>query len=272
MNGCKMVLSVVASALALAAVGGRTNVVVRVGDRVITPKEVQAALAELSRKRTGGLIREAGSAKGWFVVVNAQKSVPQSEIDKVLATIDRQVLVQVKSVPSADVTQTNVGEAIRKAGGEVGVALVEGGDAPALVCAPEEGWAIVNVAKLRPEKKDDAVFHARVRRELLRGFAFVSGGAYPGLGDFVMRPVSRPADLDQLPGEEFSNQMLMFLSVNTKAAGLAPWHESTYLRACQEGWAPAPTNEYQKAIWDKVHAIPSKPLKIEYNEKRDKGK
>ena len=36
------------------------------------------------------------------------------------------------------------------------------------------------------------------------------------------------------------------------------------------GWAPQPTNEVQRAIWDKVHAIPDKPLTIEFNPKKDK--
>ena len=40
--------------------------------------------------------------------------------------------------------------------------------------------------------------------------------------------------------------------------------------ACREGWASAPTNDVQKAIWDKVRAIPDKPLTIEYDPKKDK--
>jgi len=36
----------------------------------------------------------------------------------------------------------------------------------------------------------------------------------------------------------------------------------------EEGWAPAPTNEYQKIVWDKVHAIPQKPMKIEFDPKK----
>ena len=40
----------------------------------------------------------------------------------------------------------------------------------------------------------------------------------------------------------------------------------TYRQACIEGWAPAPTNDVQKAIWEKVHSEkergPSHGLKI----------
>ena len=44
----------------------------------------------------------------------------------------------------------------------------------------------------------------------------------------------------------------------------------TYRQACQEGWAPAPKNDEQKAIWNQVHAIPDKPIKIEFDPKRGK--
>ena len=45
---------------------------------------------------------------------------------------------------------------------------------------------------------------------------------------------------------------------------------ATYKRACREGWAPTPTNDVQRAIWEKVHAIPDKPLTIEFDPKIDK--
>ena len=43
---------------------------------------------------------------------------------------------------------------------------------------------------------------------------------------------------------------------------------STYKKACEEGWAPNPTNEFQKAIWDKVHELPTEPIKIKPEEKK----
>ena len=43
---------------------------------------------------------------------------------------------------------------------------------------------------------------------------------------------------------------------------------STYKKACQEGWVSAPTNDIQKAIWDKVHAAPKNPMKIEFDSKK----
>ena len=39
---------------------------------------------------------------------------------------------------------------------------------------------------------------------------------------------------------------------------------------CQEGWAPPPTNEYQRAIWNDVHKIPEKPMKIDFDPAKGK--
>ena len=43
-----------------------------------------------------------------------------------------------------------------------------------------------------------------------------------------------------------------------------------YSRACREGWAPPPTNDVQRTIWKQVHAVPDKPIKIEFDPKKDK--
>ena len=53
---------------------------------------------------------------------------------------------------------------------------------------------------------------------------------------------------------------------NLNALGFKPRRRLTYRRACQEGWAPAPTNEFQKAVWEQVKADkergPANPITI----------
>ena len=50
--------------------------------------------------------------------------------------------------------------------------------------------------------------------------------------------------------------------------GIEPIEIGTYYDACLIGVAPPPTNAVQKAIWDKVHAIPKTPMKIEFDPKK----
>ena len=55
-----------------------------------------------------------------------------------------------------------------------------------------------------------------------------------------------------------------------KGYGITPKAYSTYKKACEEGWAPQPVNDAQRKIWNQVHAIPDKPLTIEFDPKKDK--
>ena len=50
--------------------------------------------------------------------------------------------------------------------------------------------------------------------------------------------------------------------------GVNPEKIVSYRKACEEGWAPQPTNDFQKAVWDDVHAMPSEPIKIKPEEKK----
>ena len=234
---------------------------------------VKEAFRIADMHKHGGTVRQPGSAKGVFVVLNAQKVVAAAEIDKALAVIDRRIRAQARQVVAKDVTQENIERKIKEAGGAAGVAVVEASPtAPALLSATEDGWAIVNVSRLSADNPKPEVLATRVRREVLRGFSFAIGGVYGARGDALMQPVRNLKDLDALAREDFAVTMMQTFSLVMPYYGMKPWYERKYDKACQEGWAPQPTNKWQKAIWDKVHAIPQKPIKIEYNEKRDKGK
>ena len=77
-----------------------------------------------------------------------------------------------------------------------------------------------------------------------------------------MRDVKRANDLDGLKLEDYGIDMLQRFENALPFYGLRPWHETTYRKACEEGWAAEPADEFQKAIWDEIHAMPSEPLKI----------
>ena len=82
---------------------------------------------------------------------------------------------------------------------------------------------------------------------------------YPGHVASALTPQDLDFTHDKLP-IDMQDSIKKYLS----AAGVTPLKRTIYQRACQEGWAPAPTNDVQKAIWEKVHAIPDKPITIEY--------
>ena len=239
----------------------------------ISPEKLRETIRKVTAQKTGGIVRAAGSAKGMFVVLNAQRIVPAESLAPAIGTLDSLIHVQAKVVPAeADrISAKDIKEAISAAGGVLGVALVEG-DGASLLVAPEDGWAIINVSVLAKDGADAATLAARVRKETLRGFAFVSGGAYMARAEPLMRNVRSVRDLDAVALEHFGVEAILHLRESTTQYGLVPWRQATYKRACEQGWAPAPTNEFQKAIWEKVKADkergPTNPIKIEPPKKK----
>ena len=64
----------------------------------------------------------------------------------------------------------------------------------------------------------------------------------------------------------FSPESYTKISTFMKDVGYLTARRDTYYGACREGWAPAPTNDVQKAIFDQVKADkergPTNPITI----------
>ena len=234
-----------------------------------TPEELEERARTMMDRHYGGTIRKAGSASGKVVFVNAQKLVPTDRLVSALNEIDENVHPMWELKDATGVNLTNPKDDIARLGGAVGVVLAESPSLPALLLAPEEGWAVVNVTALNGKDVSAEKLASRTRRELLRAFALAGGCAFMSRGQIVLRgDVRHPADLDSLLDETYGVDALVALGRTLPQRGVIPWKQTTYKKACQEGWAPAPTNEYQKAIWEKVHAMPSEPIKIKPETKK----
>ena len=151
------------------------------------------------------------------------------------------------------------------AGGVISAVDVAG--EPPLVVAPDSGWARVNVAALAADGAPAEVLEARFKKELWRAFVILFGGGNSLNDADVMRPVRSPKDLDASEALVSSPEPFNVMIAGAKAAGIAPVRRTTYLNAVRLGWAPAPTNEHQKAIWEKVKADkergPTNPITIQ---------
>ncbi|MBQ7651246.1 MAG: hypothetical protein IJS15_09815 [Victivallales bacterium] len=224
---------------------------------------------EIEMRMFGGYIRKANSAKGKVVVLNAQKRIPKKDLFTAVEKIMLDIRPEVEWKDVSDAPLPNPQTAIKAAGGNVGVVLVDDVHYPSLLTAPEDGWAIVNAAALAADKPDSTKLAARIRKEILRGFALVAGCSFMARGPFVLRPnIRKPSDLDFIKEECYGVDAIGTLAYSLRYYGITPWLVTTYENACAFGWAPAPTNDFQKAIWDKVHAIPKNPMKIEFDPKK----
>jgi hypothetical protein len=134
------------------------------------------------------------------------------------------------------------------------IVLVDRLGEPMLLVAPEERWAVVNVAALEGSGATVEVLNARVQKEVWRAFGYLMGAANSSFPGCVMRTVNKPEDLDLLKMNKLSPEPLMKIMSQATAMGITLPKFTSYRKACEDGWAPMPTNSIQKAIWEEVKA------------------
>ena len=168
--------------------------------------------------------------------------------------------------------KADVRSLLRGASNCVSVAIVDSQGDPSLTVVPDEGWAVINVRPLAEglatEAATNTFFASRCRKQLIRGIVLAATGTGSQYKRNFFWAKSIP-DLDLfkefLPMDSAGN-----LRERLADRGVTPRRYTVYARACREGWAPTPTNDVQKAIWQQVHQIPDKPIKIEFDPKKDR--
>lgn len=219
------------------------------------------------RKKLGDLVEKPGSQKGKLALIDTQGDVKGELFSKLASVQGRRTgfnMVYEKVAAGDPAALKNASKA------DVAVIIVADDKAPILLAAVEDGWAVVNIRKLtegftNPEAKAK-FYEARCEKEVLRALAIVGGGVSSQYPNNLM-DITSIRDLD-LVGTFIPNDTGRNMKKVLATRGVTPLERAFYSQACRMGWAPAPTNENQKAIWDRVHALPTKPIKIKYDPKK----
>ena len=170
-------------------------------DEAEVPRHKPSHLEILSRKGykvNGGALIKPGSQRGAIAILDQQTRVDKSALETIKATIEKNQKIVVKVVAEDKAVQPLDG--MKKADANFVIAVVDDVGAPVMTVAPEERWATVNVAKLAvgaAGKEVQGEFLAsRLRKELLRAFAFLCGGAGSQFDGNIMC-ASQVAQLDE---------------------------------------------------------------------------
>lgn len=216
----------------------------------------------------GGLLKKSG--KGKFVLFSSQGKYSDEDVKALADSFGEQFKFKLETVRLPEPVAFGKGPAaMKQANASVAMFLCDDPALPMSLVAMEERWAMVNVAHVYDATLGREAGRKRLRREMSRAFKALFAGLSARKDTTA---VADGRDLDALTGDPIDGQTLFNIVHGLPSYGLVSEKVVTYKKACEEGWAPAPTNDVQRKIWDKVHAIPQKPIKIEYNEKRDKGK
>ena len=221
----------------------------------------RAKTQEILMKKVGGLVARSGSQKGEIVYVNCQTRAPKAWIDESIEYFKGETKFKVTY-------QTGLFDfASPKVVGNATLFIIDDEKMPALLVAPENRWAFVNIAAIAKEKRP-AFFEARVKKQLSRGFAYLCGASNSQFPMALTRGITKQEELDVNMDYRLPVDIFQRFRPYMETLGVKPEVSVTYKKACEEGWAPAPTNEFQKAVWDKVHAMPTAPIKIKPETKK----
>lgn len=228
-----------------------------------------ALIREAQMRRFGGLVVRPDSGRGRIAVVDAGTDRGE-EIARAVAAFAKEIKIHIE-VTAGERPALGTASALRaKTGAEAVLFVTDDAGLPALLSAPEDRWAIVNVARLADGAATPETAGRRVRCEVARGLALLSGAAASTFPNSLMSAVTRPKDLDTVSDEIPPAEVFARMPGYLKGFGITPTVAVPYRTACEEGWAALPTNDYQKAVWNQVRAIPDKPITIEFDPKKDK--
>lgn len=123
---------------------------------------------------------------------------------------------------------------------------------PSLLVAPENRWVMVNIETLNEPGLSAQKFTERVHKETWRALAYLMGAANSNFDHCLMKSVLSPSDLDSLNVRSISPEPFVKILAHAQKIGMKPIRVTTYRKAVEDGWAPAPTNDIQRAIWNEL--------------------
>ena len=219
-----------------------------------TPEEIQAA----RMARTGGLVthREPGAA---IVIIDARPGARAGEWDALKADMEGFCMVafEFSARPlGRGETPLKAARAALSGKGAAGVAIVlsdEGADAPGMTVYPEDRMALVNASRAAPRGTAPDVASRRLSTQLWRAVCFAAGGVNTRSPHCALSStVLSAGDIDALSARMPNPDACAQVAASAGKLGLGKVRTATYRAACMQGWAPAPTNDIQRAIWDEV--------------------
>lgn len=196
----------------------------------------------------GGIVRKT-EGKGRVVYANLQQTVETKDIAKTMNVLGKYLRVRIDTLDAKAEDVADVNKYLLGNDAKAVVIVVDNATDPAILVAPEDKWAKVNIGKFK-----DKNVKSRTQMELLRAFCYLCGGIGSEYNNPLTGFIGNPSQLDDSPVAELPIDVINRCSPYLKQLGVIPYVESTYRKACREGWAPAPTNDVQKAIWEDINA------------------
>lgn len=258
----KLIITIIAVTISTIIAAEGTNGV-RKTRKKLTPEQTRERRARMY-SRNGGRCVDMSVMKGNIQFINVQKQIADEVLMKTVkaAADGMQSDIRLTACGDINVTPVNAVKIRRDNKATAAIYLLESDAIPAFLVGPEERWAMINLRALSADNPKPEDLEKRVSREMWRalGYLFATDSMQEKC---LMKPIYSLNDLDNIGIDGLSMEPFYKMKLLLPAQGIVPYKVANYRKACEEGWAPAPTDTVQKVIWDETHSIPTKPIKIE---------
>ena len=208
--------------------------------------------------------------KGFVAAIDCRKDGKSSDYAEGLDKISRIFGIIVTNRIGQPFSLANAVRQLETSGGSVAVFIIDDESYPMTLAAPEERWAMLNAAKLKVDSPGETILARRLSLLFTRQCCRALGGDEAKGTDTAFHTVLGVKDLDAITSFDITMGPEMSVNDVMGLRGIEPTEFGSYEDACNLGVAPQPTNAVQRAIWEKVHAPPSKPIRITYDKDNQK--
>ena len=218
--------------------------------------------------KTGGLVPPPEYAKALLFLDARAEAENAPNLEKFVTAAERMLSLAIDTrkvvLPEGESAQKFAFAAKTGKAGAV-VLLYEREGEPTETAFLQDGVMLVNLGNLRCA--DSKRFSRRFATEFWRSIGFVLGGySFSAQMGSSMQGIYSVADFDSLKGAGLAPMQIASIAANKAKLGIYSRQSVPYSRACKEGWAPPPTNDVQRAFWNKMQADkergPSNPITI----------
>jgi len=242
----KSMLVIAAFALVASLSAADTSATIR--PYVVPPEK----MAEFNAK-TGGVIDPPPGGKA-LVVLDAREK-DSSTLSNLLFAAELQLTItceerDIKLAANDDPVKTAF-EA-KKAGAGAVILFYEREGSPVMTAFPEDAITLVNLQPLQDPSYN--VYRRRLVKEFWRSVALTLGGYGNQLQiGGVLQAAFSVQGLDEIPSVSLSPFQINAIQNAKGKLKIYGKKSVPYSKACREGWAPPPTNDVQRALYNRFN-------------------
>lgn len=207
--------------------------------------------------RMGGTVMRPNLEPG-ICFLNAQKTVAASALEVSMTNIRNEFRI---SCYLREGEFTTLDALAKLAAGKKHacvVCVVDDPKYPQMLAAPDNAWALVNVAPLKADKPDAAKLEERLAKLAYRGFGIAMGAGFSAHAGGLMQPASTLKELDAIYGKASPPDCHFPIQNYCELRKVARGGITPYRVACIEGWAPPPANDVQRKIAEEIKNLKKK--------------